>query len=104
MITATRKLVDFDYTEDFHFTKIDLRMDMVRDSLAKQRTVMANSRTILAFVRTALMIFATGVTFIKIFHDDQFLVLIGWIFIPVSVVVLALGAFNYIRNKKKLMG
>lgn len=73
-----------------------------RDELAKQRTELANSRTLMSFVRTALMLFATGITFIKLFIDDETLVLIGNILIPISGLLLIYGIFYFVSSKNKI--
>lgn len=75
---------------------------MDRNSLARDRTVLANRRTLLAYVRTAFMLFATGITFLKLFPDDLTLFITGWVFIPVSWVVLFIGIYSYYRFKKKI--
>jgi putative membrane protein len=73
-----------------------------RDELAKQRTELANSRTLMSFVRTALMLFATGITFIKLFAKDEALVFIGKILIPVAGLLLLYGIFYFVRSKNKI--
>ncbi len=70
--------------------------------LAEERTMMANQRTFLAFIRTALMGLATGITFIKVFTTDSFLVIAGWLLLPVSIVTFVVGLVQYIRIKKRL--
>jgi len=72
------------------------------DQLAEDRTRLANLRTFLAFVRTAIMIFATGITFIKLFPGDEALVVIGWVLVPVALFTLALGFVLYLRMNKEL--
>lgn len=73
-----------------------------RNKLAKNRTSLANERTFLAFVRTALMIFVSGVTFIKLFHDEQALVILGYIALPVAVMVFIIGLFLFLKMRKNL--
>lgn len=72
-------------------------MPQTRDKLAKDRTILANQRTFLAFTRTAIMLLATGVTFIKLFPGDNFLLVLGWILLPVGLSVLVLGQILYLR-------
>ncbi len=66
----------------------------LRDHLAADRTVLANERTILAYVRTALTLLVAGVTFVK-FLDLLVFEIIGWIFIPTSIVTFAFGLRRY---------
>ena len=68
-----------------------------RDHLAGDRTVLANERTLLAYIRTALTFFVAGVSFIK-FFDHAVLAAIGWIFIPVAVVILWMGLRSFRHN------
>ncbi|WP_170154643.1 DUF202 domain-containing protein [Mangrovibacterium diazotrophicum] len=72
------------------------------DQLAEDRTRLANLRTFLAFVRTAIMVFATGITFIKLFSADESLVIIGWMLLPVSLGTLVVGFILYLRMNKEL--
>lgn len=72
-------------------------MPQTRDKLAKDRTILANQRTFLAFTRTAIMLLATGLTFIKLFPADKFLLILGWTLIPVGLSVLVLGQVLYLR-------
>ena len=71
---------------------------IVRDHLAGDRTVLANERTFLAYVRTALTFFVAGLTFIK-FFDQTAVQIIGYIFIPVALVILAIGMVSFKRNR-----
>jgi putative membrane protein len=73
-----------------------------RNQLAEQRTLLANQRTFLAFVRTAIMICASGITFIKVFPDDKSLVVLGYVFLPVSVVTFVTGMVLYFRENRKI--
>jgi len=72
------------------------------DQLAEDRTRLANLRTFLAFVRTAIMVFATGITFIKLFSADEALVVIGWLLLPAALVTLIVGFILYLRMNKEL--
>ena len=73
-----------------------------RDHLAFDRTIMANKRTILAFLRTSIMLFATGVTIIKVFTDSVLIIIIGSILILSSILLLIFGSFDYYRTKCRL--
>jgi len=83
------------------YARFDRETLILRDILAVDRTIMANTRTFLSYVRTALTLFIAGVTFIH-FFEPRVLLLIGWMFIPVSGVVLLLGAIYYIRMKRSI--
>jgi putative membrane protein len=85
-----------------HYDNIDHDKLILRDFLAKDRTALANERTFLAYARTSIMIFASGITLFKLFSDDIFLVLLGYLLIPVSFAVLALGAIRFFTVKKHL--
>lgn len=70
---------------------------ILRDYLARDRTLLANERTILAYARTALMMLVTGITLLKLFPGDLYMTVSGYILIPTS---LLLGAFGYLRFRK----
>ena len=71
-----------------------------REVLALERTVLANERTYLAWIRTSLTFFITGITLIKFF--DMFIAFIlGYVFMPVSVVCLFIGTYKYKENARK---
>ena len=73
----------------------------VRDCLAVERTELANERTFLSFLRTALTLFAAGVTFIQ-FFDSVWLEWLGWIFIPISIILVILGCFSYKKMRRAI--
>lgn len=74
----------------------------LRDYLAAHRTVLANDRTWISYVRTALALFVSGATLIKFFDSKMFFV-IGWIFIPVSIIILLIGIWNH-HKRWKIIG
>jgi len=74
---------------------------ILRDLLAADRTQMANERTLLAYMRTALTLFIAGVSFIQ-FFSNIVIVYIGWIFIPIGVIVTATGVRRYYCMKSPL--
>jgi putative membrane protein len=85
-----------------HYKNLDHDKLIIRDFLAKDRTEMANERTLLAYARTAIMVFATGVTLVKLFADDAFLVLIGHALFPASLLLFILGIVRFIKVRKEL--
>jgi len=74
---------------------------ILRDLLAADRTQMANERTLLAYMRTALTLFIAGVSFIR-FFGNIVIVYIGWLFIPVGIIVAVIGVRRYYRVKNPL--
>jgi len=74
---------------------------LIRVHLAAERTVLANERTLLAYVRTALTAFIAGVTFIR-FFDTLIIEIVGWIFLPVSLVLFLVGIWRYRKMKRDI--
>ena len=74
---------------------------ILRDHLAADRTQLANERTLLAYYRTALTLFIAGATFVK-FFGSLLMVVIGWIFIPLGILVFIVGVIRYRRTKRPL--
>jgi putative membrane protein len=68
------------------------------DILASFRTILANERTVLSYVRTALTLFVVGVTFVH-FFENNIIVIVGWIFIPLGIITVVIGIFRYNREK-----
>lgn len=68
------------------------------DKLASFRTILANERTVLSYMRTALTLFVAGVTFVH-FFDSRVIEIIGWVFMPLGIVTVALGIYRYNREK-----
>ena len=75
---------------------------ILRDHLAVDRTILANERTILAYLRTALMLFVTGITLIKLFVDDRLLFITGFFLLPISLIVVLLGIWRFLKTRGKL--
>ena len=71
------------------------------DRLAVTRTELANERTLLAYVRTALAIAAGGAALLHIFAGP-FLLTLGWLLIPVALVVLFVGVRRFQRARRAL--
>jgi len=72
-----------------------------RDHLAADRTIMANERTFLSYLRLALTLFIAGVSFIK-FFEITVVTAIGWLFLPLALLVAFLGAGRYHRCNRFL--
>lgn len=71
------------------------------DRLALERNVLAAERTLLAYVRTFLSFVVAGVSLIQFFNDQVF-ILAGYFFIPLSLIILAVGFIRFNRTKKKI--
>jgi putative membrane protein len=76
---------------------------ILRDHLAVERTVLANERTLLAYLRAALSLFVSGIAFLKIpFFASALFIYTGWVFIPLSLVVVLIGWVRYKRTKNRI--
>lgn len=67
----------------------------VLNKLARNRTVLANERTLLAYIRTAIMLAISGITLIKFFGTEFYLMLTGLLLVPVAFVVIGFGFWRY---------
>ena len=74
---------------------------ILRDFLATDRTILANERTFLAYIRTALSVFAAGASFLQFFHSF-FMKVIGWIFIPLGIIIFIVGWVKYEKTKRQI--
>lgn len=74
---------------------------IVRDFLALDRTILANERTFLAWIRTALSVIGAGIGLIKLFEMEPFYT-IGYIMIPLGMVIFVWGAYKFLKMKKDL--
>jgi putative membrane protein len=84
--------------------KIDgLKEPVVRDYMAIERTVMANERTFLSYIRSALGLFIGGASFVE-FFESQWIVTVGWIFLPLGVLAFLLGLRKYKRINDLIRG
>jgi len=73
------------------------------DSYGKSRTFMANERTFLAYLRTALTFLIAGMSFVR-FFGHPFIVALGWVFIPVGIVVLTVGTLRFRQMGRTIRG
>lgn len=78
------------------YKKFILRNLSLTDQLAATRSILANERTFLSYQRSALTIAVAGLTLIK-FFDWFWIVVIGWLFLPASVVFVIIGTVRYRR-------
>jgi len=71
------------------------------DPLAYERTVLADERTLLAYVRTALAFFGAGVGLLE-FSRSGLMTVVGWIFLPLGVFILAMGFHSYRESQARM--
>jgi len=74
---------------------------ILRDYLALDRTVLANERTLLSYVRTAIAFAGAGAALIHFFEDTLIHVL-GWVLIPVAILLIVAGFIRFHRMKQRL--
>jgi len=72
-----------------------------RDYLAADRTTMANERTLLAYTRTFLTLTIAGASFLAL-TDHPVLVTIGWIFIPVAILIIVTGVIRFFQMRRAI--
>jgi putative membrane protein len=68
---------------------------ILRDWLARDRTVLANERTLLAYVRTTLMLWISAGTWIKVFGATVGNLIIGAVFGLLGLVSLVIGVWRF---------
>ena len=76
---------------------------ILRDLLARDRTILANERTLMGYTRTALMFLVAGVTFFKLYPDSASARVIFWIFLPLAGVIQGIGIVSFVRMRRILM-
>ena len=74
---------------------------ILRDYLAKDRTMLANERTFLAFLRTAIGFAGAGVACIKLV-SEQTVVTIGILTLVISPIILIYGLVRYLAVRKRI--
>ena len=74
---------------------------IVRDYLARQRTALANERTLLAYIRTSLYFLVSGTALMEV-NALEHISDLGFLAFGLSLGMLFLGFFNFIRIKRKL--
>ncbi len=70
-----------------------------KDRLALDRTAAANKRTLYAFMRTTLDFNVSGLVFIR-FFNYEWIMLIGWAFLVISVILGGYGIARYFQVKR----
>jgi putative membrane protein len=84
---------------DEQFTVEEL---ILRDHLALDRTRLANERTLLAYLRTALMLLVAGATAVKFVAETASVVVSGWLFIGLGIVVAVLGTWRFLTMRRDI--
>ncbi len=75
---------------------------ILRDHLALDRTRLANERTLLAYLRTALMLIIAGATAVKFVAESRSVIITGWIFMGLGVVVCILGTWRFLSMQRAI--
>lgn len=84
------------------YSKFTPKEMILRDWLAKDRTVLANERTLLAYIRTALMLSVSGGTLIKFFAMNIPALIIGYCLVVIGILVGLWGLVRFAVMKRTL--
>ena len=76
---------------------------IIRDLLALDRTTLANERTILGYIRTSFVVGGSGLTLMKLFHEEPFMVGLGVVMLPFSLVIFLFGVRRFFRTRRALL-
>jgi putative membrane protein len=71
-----------------------------RTLLAVQRNLLAVERTFLAYLRTALAFSGVGLTLVEVFSEEKLLLVIGWIFIPLGLLLVFWGGWRSLKARR----
>ena len=82
--------------------QISIEELILRDHLALDRTRLANERTLLAYLRTALMLIVAGATAAKFVGETHSVIIAGWLFIALGVVVAVLGTWRFLTMRRDI--
>lgn len=78
---------------------------ILRDHLARDRTILANERTLLAYIRTSIALWAAGGTLVRFFPDHLVLHATGIVALALGVCVVGFGIWRFIdvaRDMRKI--
>lgn len=75
---------------------------ILRDHLALDRTRLANERTLLSYMRTALMLIVAGATAVKFVGESDAVIITGWVFVGLGVVVAVIGAWRFLTMRRDI--
>jgi putative membrane protein len=87
---------------DMREEQITIEELILRDHLALDRTRLANERTLLAYLRTALMLLVAGASAVKFVGKSHDVIITGWVFIGLAVVVAVLGTSRFVAMQRKI--
>jgi putative membrane protein len=77
------------------YRETDPNRMILRDHLARDRTVLANERTLLAYVRTAIALLAAGGTLLKVFWGNTAIAVVGGFLLALGVMAAGLGIWRF---------
>jgi len=78
------------------YSNIDPKDMILRDHLARDRTMLANERTLLSYIRTAIALLASGAMVIKIFPENRALFILAVMLLVCGGVIIAFGIWRFI--------
>jgi putative membrane protein len=84
------------------YADMDPEQMILRDHLARDRTVLANERTLLAYVRTAIALFAGGGTLLELFPEVRHLRILGGILLVLGLLTLVVGVWRFVAVARRL--
>jgi putative membrane protein len=70
-------------------------------SFGEEQAYLAAERTYLAHVRTALTLLIAGLTIVRFFGQNHFIIL-GWIFVALGATLLAVGHLRWKASLKRI--
>ena len=74
---------------------------ILRDHLALVRTRLANERTMMSYIRSVLYLLLGGIALLQLKSYVE-LHLVGYLALVLSIVLLFVGAYRYIRLRRHL--
>ena len=77
------------------YKEIDPQDMILRDHLARDRTVLANERTLLAYIRTAIALLAAGGTLLKLFWGNTAIAVLGGFLLAFGATTIAVGVWRF---------
>ncbi len=87
------------------YSQVESDEMILRDHLARDRTVLANERTLLAYIRTAIALLAAGGTLMTVFPGSLPLWFIGVMFLVLGLFVAVFGSWRFAvvaRNMRRV--
>jgi len=84
------------------YREIDPGRMILRDHLARDRTVLANERTLLAYVRTAIALLAAGGTLVKFFWSSVPIRILAVLLLVLGAAVVAFGGWRFRAISRRL--